>query len=222
MRPNINEEIELWSRGYLIIGIDEVGRGALSGPVYAGSICLKPIQNRRIKEELLNLGIDDSKKLSPKARLRIEKLLPSYSLGISIGSASVYEINRRGIVYATALAIRRSVAKLRKILPATKLFGLLDAFYINYVAGLPIKRQKAIIKGDEKCLSIAAASIVAKVARDSYMSKISHGFKVYKWDKNKGYGTKEHLGALVKYGPTNLHRNLYIRNTLNTYDMSEK
>ena len=216
MRPNLENECELWEKDYLVIGIDEVGRGALSGPVYVGSICFKPLTKIKEKTDLLELGIDDSKRLTPKARLRLNQILPKYSLGISIAAATASEINKIGIVSATALAMRRSVMKLRRLLPRKKLFGLMDAFYVNYIAGLPIKRQKAIVKGDRKSLSIAAASIVAKVARDSYMSKISRDFEVYKWRKNKGYGTREHLDALINFGPTALHRNLYIRNVFRT------
>ena len=174
--------------------------------------------------------IDDSKKLSPKQRDVANKWIRKNCLTWGVGIGTVAEINKGGIVSATSSGFRRAVANASLRLKARVNFILVDAFYIPYVRGLnrPLfnakkanakkgkakisGKQLAIINGDEKSFSIAAASIIAKVYRDKMMILLAaeKKYKSYGWDKNKGYGTKIHIDALKKLGPTKLHRKKFI------------
>lgn len=216
--PDFSFEFTAWRNGYeLIIGIDEVGRGALAGPVVAGVACLRNgIRNEesRIKE-ILQLGIDDSKRLTPGQREILVPLIQRY-FHCSVGEASVSEINSTGIVKATQRAMRRAIMRLGLMindskfqLPTSKFFFLIDGFGVPYIPG-GRRNQQAIIKGDQKSVSIAAASIVAKVYRDSLMRDLSKKFARYCWQENKGYGTLAHCSAITKYGSTQHHRKTFI------------
>jgi ribonuclease HII len=152
--------------------------------------------------------INDSKQLSSKQREIADIWIRKNALAWGIGQASVSEINGLGIKKATEIAFRKAIKNCR-----TKIdYLLIDAFYIPYVRGLRHKNQLPIIKGDTKSISIAAASIVAKVYRDKIMVKLSQNpkYKKYKWDKNKGYGTLEHRETIKKYGTTRLHRKQFV------------
>ena len=228
MKPDFSFEKKYWKKGYrIIIGVDEVGRGAFAGPVVAAGAAIrhsgKPRSIRgasRIQlgswinqDDFMNLGINDSKKLSPKKR---EKLIPEIKkyFYFGIGSSSVSEINRLGIVKASQRAMRRA---LRLVALAQgkqfkgKTFVLIDAFHVKYIPGVGLKHQKAIIHGDGRCVSIAAASILAKVYRDKLMVKLSTGYKRYHWQENKGYGTAKHRQAIKRYGITRLHRKQFVK-----------
>lgn len=192
--PDYNEESSLIDKGYsLIAGLDEVGRGTLAGPVVAGVVIL-PVN----PEYPWVKDIRDSKMLTPKRRERILKDMEKDCLAIQTGSASAAEIDQEGIVKATSLAMKRAL----KSLPLEPQYLLLDAFPIPEVH-IP---QKAIVKGDVHCLSIAAASIAAKVFRDKIMVEKDKTYPGYGFASNKGYGTKEHLDRLSKVGPCDIHR----------------
>jgi ribonuclease HII len=183
-----------------IIGVDEVGRGPLAGPVISAAIILN--------KEKIPEGINDSKKLSKKKREVInEELISQHSF--AIGIASVEEIDKINILQASLLAMKRAVLNLN-IKPQTILVDgnkLPDLEYNMY----------PIIKGDSKSISIAAASIIAKVYRDKLMQDLSLQFPGYYWEKNSGYGTKQHLLALDNLGVTPIHRKSFapIYNMLN-------
>ena len=183
-----------------IIGVDEVGRGTLAGPVISAAIILN--------KEKIPEGINDSKKLSKKKREVInEELISQHSF--AIGMASVEEIDKINILQASLLAMKRAVLNLN-IKPQTILVDgnkLPDLEYNMY----------PIIKGDSKSISIAAASIIAKVYRDKLMQDLSLQYPGYYWEKNSGYGTKQHLLALNSLGVTPIHRKSFapIYNMLN-------
>jgi len=192
--PDYSEESILIDKGYsLIAGLDEVGRGTLAGPVVAGVVIL-PVN----PEYPWVKDIRDSKMLTPKRRERILKDMEKDCLAIQTGSASAAEIDQDGIVKATSLAMERAL----KSLPLEPQYLLLDAFPLPEI-NIP---QKAIVKGDVHCLSIAAASIAAKVFRDKIMVEKDKTYPGYGFASNKGYGTKEHLDQLSKEGPCDIHR----------------
>jgi len=175
---------------YKLAGVDEVGRGCLAGPVFAAAVILgKNINIRDIK---------DSKKITFKKRILLAKYIKNNSI-YSIGKASVNEIDKINILNASLLAMQRAINQL-KYKPK-----------IAYIDGLYAPKNvdikcKTFIKGDERIACISAASIVAKVARDLFMIKLSKKYPKYHWNKNFGYGTKLHLEGLRKYGVTIHHR----------------
>ena len=177
----------------IIAGVDEVGRGSLIGPVYAAAVILKKnIRNKEIK---------DSKKLTKIEREKLAKFIKKNSTW-AIGSASVKEIEKLNILSASLLAMKRAIKKL-KVKPNLVLVdGNKSPELRNYLI-------KTIIKGDQKIKEISAASIIAKVSRDKLMLKMSESFKKYKWDSNAGYGTRDHINAIRKYGVTRFHRKTF-------------
>lgn len=204
--PNFNYEKKLWSEGIkLVAGCDEVGRGSLAGPVVAGVVLF----SREFETKSLGLKINDSKKLTPQQREILDKWIRENALAYSIGVGSTSLINKKGIVKATNFAYRSALKQLS--LPIQYL--LIDAFYIPRIRGIQKIFQLPIIRGDSISMSIAAASIIAKVHRDNLMKNFSKNrhYGHFQWNKNKGYGTKEHKEAIQKYGPSKLHRKLFIR-----------
>lgn len=192
--PTFDEELLLRHQGYsTIAGLDEVGRGPLAGPVVAGVAILPLDLDRDIQ-----IRINDSKQLTQKQRDSVVPLLRQYSLGLETGSSSHVEIDDLGITKATQLAMKRALDNL----VLTPQFLLLDAFPLPDI-NIP---QKPIIHGDSISLSVAAASIVAKVERDQVMVKAHEQYPEYGFDRNKGYGSRHHLMALEKIGPCPLHR----------------
>lgn len=192
-------EKALIDKGYkYIAGVDEVGRGPLAGPVYAAAVILNP--------EVKILGIKDSKKISKPQRERLHDDVIKKCICYSVASASVEEIDSLNILNATKLAMKRAIIGL-KIKPE---HVLIDAIKIE---GLDIE-QTSIIKGDDISVSIGAASVVAKVERDNYMDILSDNFPCYCFNKNKGYGTKEHIDAIRKYGICKYHRNSFLKNII--------
>lgn len=192
-------EKEYLKSGYkYICGIDEVGRGCLFGPVTAAALIM-PLSlsfNNNENENIIE-GIEDSKKLSPKIRKELSKKIIEKSIAYSIYSVSEKIIDEINILNATKLAMIKAVENL-KIKPDI-LF--IDALQLD----IDIK-QISIIKGDSKSYSIGCASILAKVSRDEMMNNLPEEYQKYKISKNKGYGTKEHLEAIEKYGPSDKHR----------------
>ncbi len=187
------------------IGIDEVGRGSLAGPLVVAAVILPR------KLNLKNLkGLKDSKKTSPRKRQEIFNLLTKNNFGIffKISQISPSVIDEISISKAANLAATRALKKLLKNFDQSK------NFKIMLDGGLALLDKKysfsSFIKGDEKYLAIKLASIIAKVHRDRYMEKLHLKYPVYFFNKNKGYGTKEHLQALFRYGPSPVHRLTFI------------
>ena len=180
-----------WSRGISgIAGVDEAGRGPLAGPVVAAAVVLAP--------ETFVEGATDSKQLSRSVREHVCADVLRIALAVGVGAASVREIDRINILEATALAMRRALARLR-VAP-------------GHVAvdGLPVRSlgcaHEAIVDGDALVHSIGCASIVAKVVRDRLMRRLAARHPCYGWERNAGYGTADHLAALRAHGPTRHHR----------------
>lgn len=220
--PTLKLEIELWAKRRLVIGIDEVGRGALAGLITVGAVCFPNVIPDSIRDpekldssfcwndKLMSLGINDSKKLSPRKREELVKIIKKIAV-TATSSCSVAIINKIGIVAATHQAARAAVKKIRKKLHT---IGNRHACSLLLDGSINIDGFTGIIHGDGISLSIAAASIIAKVARDRYMVKLSKQYTGYHWQENKGYGTKKHIKAIKKYGKTKMHRELFIRRFL--------
>jgi len=191
-RPSLEREAALWREGRgLVAGVDEAGRGPLAGPVVAAAVVFpafaKPIR-----------GLRDSKLLSAAARERLAALVRVRALAVAVGAASVREIDRFNIRRAAVLAMRRALARLA-VRPDVVL-----------VDGLPCPElgcpHQAIVDGDARCHSIAAASVIAKTVRDRLMGLLGGRHPAYAWASNKGYGTPQHLAALAALGFTAHHR----------------
>lgn len=190
-------EKKLYNMGIkYIAGVDEVGRGPLAGSVYAAAVILNP--------DIYILGVKDSKKLSPKKREILSDEIKAKALSYSIGFATVDEIDNLNILNATKLAMERAINSL-KIKPE---YILIDALKLKKIC-IP---QISIIKGDDLSASIGAASIIAKVKRDEYMRNIASLYPEYMFDKNKGYGTKDHINAIKKFGLCPIHRKAFVKN----------
>lgn len=190
-RPTLHHEKSCWAEGAtLVCGVDEVGRGPLAGPVTAAAVIL-PARG-------IPRGLDDSKKLSPAARDRLAARIMACA-DWAVGHASVEEIEALNIHHAAHLAMRRAVAALRR----PPCVVLVDGNRIPPGLGRP---ARAIVGGDAISLSIAAASIVAKVTRDRIMMDLAQQHPGYGWEKNMGYPTAAHKRALVERGVTPLHR----------------
>lgn len=211
--PNLSYEQELWGKDFLVIGVDEVGRGAFAGPIFAAGVVFPQANNNKRTAKLLSYGINDSKKLKPTQRQMLDKVIQKESLAIYISQIDVAEINRIGIGRANQKAMRQVVKRLCQMSHVkgqmSKTFVLVDGFRIKNLSGFA-KNQKAIIHGDSISLSIAAASIVAKVARDNYMRKLAKVHPQYNWGQNKGYGTLFHRTVLSELGPTPFHRTDFV------------
>ena len=177
----------------IIAGVDEVGRGSLIGPVYAAAVIL----NRTINKKLLK----DSKKLTKSKREILAKYIKKNSVW-AIGKASVKEIEKINILHASLLAMRRAIINLKK----KPNLVLIDG---NKLPKIKNYKLNSVIKGDQKIPSISAASIIAKVTRDKMITILGKKFKGYFWDKNYGYGTKQHLKAIKTLGITSHHRKTF-------------
>lgn len=194
---NQEYEREAAERGYTAVcGIDEAGRGPLAGPVCAAAVILP--------HDFQLDGLDDSKKLTAKKREELYSCITLQAVAFGIGWASESEIDEINILQATFLAMGRAVEKLAP--PAD--YALVDG---NRMPALPVPGE-AIIKGDGRCASIAAASILAKVSRDRLMRELDREFPQYGFAQHKGYGTKAHYAAIKKYGILSVHRRSFLKN----------
>jgi ribonuclease HII len=191
--PDLSFEIPLWQQGFSAAGLDEAGRGAWAGPVVAAAVILP----RDEKVALILAGVRDSKQLTPQDRSRLEEIIQRETLWAT-GSASNVEIDELGILPATHLAMSRALAALN---PGPDCL-FLDALFLPDDP-LP---QTALIKGDQRSLSIAAASILAKTARDTWMVNAATEYPDFGFEQHKGYGTKQHQQNLAAYGPCPIHR----------------
>lgn len=192
------ETMRVYEREYAscraVCGIDEAGRGPLAGPVVAGAVILP-------KDELI-LYLNDSKKLSEKRREQLYDEIMERAVAVGVGIVGPERIDQINILQATYEAMRSAIGQLQ----VTPDLLLNDAVTIPEVT----IRQVPIIKGDAKSVSIAAASIIAKVTRDRLMREYGEIFPEYEFVSNKGYGTKKHIEALQTYGPTPIHRRSFI------------
>jgi len=192
--PDISFESPLWAEGWCVAGLDEAGRGAWAGPVTAAAVVLPhdPDILKRLD------GVRDSKQIKPATRERLAVIICDVALAWGVGSASNTEIDTFGIVAATRLAMFRA---LEMLIPPPD-YLLLDAIFLPE-SSIP---QMALVKGDQRSISIAAASILAKTTRDARMIEISKTYTDYGFECHKGYGTRQHQRALVDHGPCPLHR----------------
>lgn len=192
-------EKELIQKGYACVaGVDEAGRGPLAGPVFAAAVILP-------EGEIIE-GINDSKKLSPKKRDELYDIIREKAIAVSSASVDEKTIDEINILNATYLAMQKAVAGLN---PKPN-FVLVDG---NRTPELDIECD-TLVKGDAKSISIAAASIVAKVERDRYIIEMAKKYPEYGFEKHKGYGTKEHCEAILKYGPSPIHRRTFLKKLL--------
>lgn len=184
-----------------VAGVDEAGRGPLAGPVVAAAVVLMP----PAAERLLDLGLDDSKKMPPARRQALFQAIDAARLDgiamVGIGAASIADILRLNILHASMAAMTRAVAAL----PRPPDHVLVDG---NRLPALACPAE-ALVRGDSRSVSIAAASVVAKVVRDRAMAALARRYPAYGWERNAGYGTAEHLAALRELGPTPHHRQAF-------------
>lgn len=199
MPPTADEELKLWDAGHRrIAGVDEVGRGCWAGPVVAAAVVLP---GAVLADPRLLAGVDDSKALTARQREQLFDRIVAIAEGWGLGVVPAYVVDTHGILPATRLAMQ--VALLRLPRPADAL--LIDAVQLD---DWPCP-QRSLIKGDARCLTIAAASIVAKVARDRLMVGLARHWPNYGFAQHKGYGTAAHYRALRRYGPSPQHRRTF-------------
>jgi ribonuclease HII len=194
-RPSLKRETALWSEGRITVaGIDEVGRGPLAGPVVAAAVVF-PVGVRPIR------GLDDSKVLTAIQRAKFAVKIRERAFAIAVGAASVREIDRLNIRRASILAMERALHRL----------GFTPAWVL--IDGLPCPElgceHEAMVDGDARCHSIAAASVIAKTIRDYLMERLAARHPGYYWETNKGYSTLEHIDAINRLGTTRHHRHSF-------------
>jgi ribonuclease HII len=207
-QPSLTREETVWSTRALLIGVDEVGRGPLAGPVVAAAVAFPP-------HTLPVSGVRDSKTLSGQQRAKLVPEIEANALCLSVAAASVREIDRLNIRRATALAMRRAVTRVLAALGARD--GAPRTGAIRYkilLDGLPMPEcgfnHEALVDGDALCYSIAAAGILAKEIRDRLMRQLALRYPGYGWDTNAGYGTSQHCEAIALQGPTPHHRRSFM------------
>lgn len=197
--PSLFYENQYWNKGLIsVVGVDEVGRGCIAGPVVAAAVVFLP-------DHSPIPGINDSKKLTPKKRKQLDLEIRTQAKAFGIGCIEASVVDEMGIISATSQAMRQAI----RLLPQV------DALLID--GPLPLGLEKivpyfqTIVKGDSISYTIAAASILAKVYRDRLMNEFAKSFPLYGWDTNKGYGTTQHYQAITGSGITHLHRKSFLR-----------
>lgn len=204
-----------WEQDYFVLGVDEVGRGSLAGPVTAGAVVLHP---GRIPE-----GINDSKQLTQKRREYLSPFIRQYAIGYAIYSVPSTRIDAVGIKNATLEAMRGAVMVVHDKLSKLVAPGVNAIILVDGVDEVPLGlgfKQKSVVKGDTLSYSIAAASIIAKVQRDNIMAEYAKKYPPYLFDRNAGYGTSSHVKALHKHGPSPIHRRSFVRKILQQEEKS--
>ncbi len=198
--PSYEYETAAQNEGFqLVCGVDEAGRGPLAGPVCAAAVILP--------DGLLIEGLNDSKKISEKKREQLFDIIKEKALSYSVAMASVDEIEQYNILNATFLAMNRAIEGLSVAAD----YALIDGNRLPKNIKIP---AKTIVKGDALSCSIAAASVLAKVTRDRYMTSLPPDYDVYEFEKHKGYGTKLHVEKLLEYGPSDIHRPSFLKKIL--------
>ncbi len=198
--PDFSIEINARNNGYTAVcGVDEAGRGPLAGPVYAAAVILP--------ENCIIEGLNDSKKLTESKREKLFDVIIENAVSYCIASASVDEIERFNILEATFIAMNRAVEGL----DIKADYALIDGNRVPRDISVPCE---TVVSGDAKSFSIAAASVLAKVSRDRYIIELDEKYPQYNFKKHKGYGTKEHVDALHKYGPCEIHRPSFLKKIL--------
>lgn len=200
--PSITRERLAWESGRLLIGVDEVGRGPLAGPVVAAAVAFPPHAGRILR-------LRDSKVLTARRREALAAVIERRAAVVGVGAASVKVIDRVNIRVATAIAMRRALSRALGLRRGERLDG--RHFRIAVVIdGLPLPEigmeHQAVVDGDALCYSIAAAGVVAKVVRDRLMQRLARRHPGYGWETNMGYGTPDHLAAIDLTGPCIHHR----------------
>ncbi|MBP9691484.1 ribonuclease HII [Candidatus Woesebacteria bacterium] len=208
--PHFEYEIESWNKGYTIVGIDEVGRGSLAGPITLGACVLRELTPDE-QSLWLSYGLNDSKTLSPEKREQIAQILQSIPYRTYTTSICVSEINASGIMHAWRSGVVQLQTRIRLDYPDNVFTFLIDGPQVKDIPYKEPVHSVSIVKGDTKSISIAAASIVAKVTRDAYMTKLSELYPTYRWEQNKGYGTLSHRDAIRAHGISPWHRTLFVR-----------
>jgi len=198
-RPTLQRERAAWAGAALLIGVDEAGRGPLAGPVVAAAVVF-PAGCAAVR------GLRDSKTLPPRTRAALAERIRTKALAFGVGAASSREIDRLNIRIATALAMRRAIARLVSRGPLASAASP----HRILIDGLPLPEigfeHQALVDGDARCQSIAAAAILAKTVRDLLMHRLAPRYPGYGWDTNVGYGTEEHQVGIRLHGPTRHHR----------------
>lgn len=189
----------------LLAGVDEVGRGPLAGPVIAAAVIFD--------EDTFIDGVNDSKKVKEADRIILAKLIKSKAVSFAYGIINQNIIDEINILQATLKSMKMAIDNL-KLVPDLILIDGNKSF----LSKIP---TKTVVKGDSKSFSIAAASILAKVKRDEFMKNIAKEFPHYAWEKNKGYGTLEHINAIKKFGITSLHRKTFLRKIISSENQGE-
>jgi ribonuclease HII len=234
--PDFRFERRVAKRGYkFIAGVDEVGKGCFAGPIVTGCVIFPPSLGLPASRHPFiipeGIFINDSKKMRPRQREKAAAWIKENAASWGIGEVSAQKINSVGMGKAAKIAFRQCISEARRRLGKPIDYLLSDAFFVSYVPGLPARRRKdrkgkfykkangrqlAIVNGDEKSVSIAAASIIAKVYRDNLMLKLSKRpkYRKYGWGRSKGYGTREHQRAIKRYGLTRQHRKQFIETWL--------
>lgn len=206
MKPDLKFERKLWKQNIdFVIGIDEVGRGAFAGPIVAAGVVL-PVINKITKNLKFLLEVNDSKLLDANKRKRLSKLIYKNALYFAVEEVDIKIINKKGIGFANKMVFRKVVKNILNQINSYNFHLLSDGYRTKYIRGVSHKNHTALIKGDRKSVTIAAASIIAKVHRDSLMRNFSRKYHNYKFARNKGYGTKSHQKALLRYGLSEIHR----------------
>lgn len=202
--PSVTLELQMVAGGYpVVIGVDEAGRGCLAGPVIAAAVVFEWDDDTLGARRELKKLVRDSKMLSRDVRREANELIRSQAKAFAIGSAEADEIDRINILQATFLAMNQAVGRVREQVPGLDMFVLVDG---NKTIPGVVGMQQAIIDGDAKIFSIAAASIIAKEYRDTLMEKIHELYPVYNFAQHKGYGTLEHRRAIERHGLSPVHR----------------
>lgn len=217
--PTFKHELSYWQNNTYVIGLDEVGRGCLAGPVHVGGICL-PLCDDTLQNKIQKLKIHDSKLCSAKKRESLVPQIKQIAKCWHVASQSAEEINKNGIIPCIEKAALEIILKITDQLSPTDTFIVFtDTLPLKSIYGkktnhgTPIQ-QIAVPQADANTITVAAASIIAKVERDTVMKSLHNDFPHYAWNVNKGYATKTHREAIKSVGACEQHRNLYLRKLL--------